>query len=143
MLWVRILAKVVFATDDSVASRVWRAVISPPPRYSHTRPNVRIATRAFVVPALLAFAGLTLMPFAVAEAANRTVFAAMDPRTKVLVLRLAYPLALSVAGWIWLAIGLLNATARWRQRMRDEVYLIGERLHNFGERPKPVTVRTT
>lgn len=41
-------------------------------------------------------------------------------------------LALGALGFAAYAIGV--AFRGWRQRIRDEVYLIGERLHNFGER---------
>lgn len=36
-------------------------------------------------------------------------------------------------GW-----GLTLWVKRWRARIRDEAYLIGERLHNFGERKPKV-----
>lgn len=40
-----------------------------------------------------------------------------------------------MCGVLGLAAYILALAFRgWRQRIRDEVYLIGERLHNFGER---------
>lgn len=35
---------------------------------------------------------------------------------------------------IWAGKEALRMLRRWRLVVRDEVYLIGERLHNFGER---------
>ena len=47
--------------------------------------------------------------------------------------RLAYPGALGLAV-AWFAVLMTqNQVASWRVKIRDEVYLIGERLHNFHE----------
>jgi E3 ubiquitin-protein ligase MARCH6 len=47
-----------------------------------------------------------------------------------------YPFSAGWAVWIWVGMAVARATARWRSRIKDEVYLIGERLHNFGETGK-------
>lgn len=49
------------------------------------------------------------------------------------VYRYAYPATMGT-GLIMLASwAVAKAFGRWRKRVRDEVYLIGERLHNYGE----------
>jgi E3 ubiquitin-protein ligase MARCH6 len=145
ILWVRIASRVVLAppanghpdgaaADESTARRVWRAVVHGPG--GPWDPDARAATRAFVAPAALAFAVLTLVPFAAASAANATLLAGLEPRAKVQVLRLVYPASLAAAAWAWVLARALAATVRWRGRIKDEAYLIGERLHNFGDRAK-------
>jgi E3 ubiquitin-protein ligase MARCH6 len=158
ILWVRIASRVVLAApaaaaagnaagageggaaggpaapEESTPRRVWRAVVHG--RGGPWDPDAGVATRAFVAPAALAFAGLTLVPLAIAAAANATVLAPLDARGKVAVLRLAYPASLGAALGFWAGARALAATRRWRGRIRDEAYLIGERLHNFGERAK-------
>lgn len=47
--------------------------------------------------------------------------------------RYCYPLAMACVGGVTSLMWLGRATGRWRARIRDEVYLVGERLHNFGE----------
>jgi E3 ubiquitin-protein ligase MARCH6 len=50
----------------------------------------------------------------------------------VLVYRVSFPLAALLAAGVvalWSAVGVLRT---WQVRIRDEAYLIGERLHNFG-----------
>ena len=148
ILWVRIASRVVLADpavvvngpgefaagEESTPRRVWRAVVHG--RGGPWDPDAAVATRAFVAPAALAFAALTLLPLGAATAANATVLARLDPRGKVAVLRLAYPASLAAALGAWAGARALAATRRWRGRIRDEAYLIGERLHNFGERAK-------
>lgn len=48
--------------------------------------------------------------------------------------RYAYPMCLALACVgiaLWHVFGMVK---KWRMMIRDEVYLIGERLHNFGDR---------
>jgi E3 ubiquitin-protein ligase MARCH6 len=51
-------------------------------------------------------------------------------------LRLAYPVAAVACFAMYIIWSIMRATRRWRLRIRDEVYLIGERLHNFGDSKK-------
>jgi E3 ubiquitin-protein ligase MARCH6 len=63
------------------------------------------------------------------------------PETHILAFRYSYPLFLCF-GVVLFAIYLLwGMLRRWQMLIRDEVYLIGERLHNFGER-KSTSVST-
>ncbi|KAI9681928.1 MAG: hypothetical protein M1822_007006 [Bathelium mastoideum] len=56
-----------------------------------------------------------------------------DREAMALLYRFSYPVALAVGMGVWGAVGVVRALARWRRMIRDEVYLVGERLHNFGE----------
>jgi E3 ubiquitin-protein ligase MARCH6 len=44
---------------------------------------------------------------------------------------------------LWASKEAVRMLTRWRLVVRDEVYLIGERLHNFGERKAPTQSRVT
>jgi E3 ubiquitin-protein ligase MARCH6 len=44
---------------------------------------------------------------------------------------------------MWASKEAIRMLTRWRLVVRDEVYLIGERLHNFGEKKAPVQSRAT
>ena len=75
-------------------------------------------------------------PLALGWLANNTLlqlYSANDETFRACVYRYSYPgvLALACAGG-FLTL-LAKAFGGWRKRVRDEVYLIGERLHNFGE----------
>jgi E3 ubiquitin-protein ligase MARCH6 len=148
ILYIRIITRILFAHEDSISSRVLHAVIRPTPTEigspspgGYLDPNARLATRAFVLPALMLFAILTLVPYVGAQVFLALPFGAggaaaevLDDVQRVRVVRLAYPVALTVGLGAWMVIGVVHATARWRVRIKDEVYLIGERLHNFGDR---------
>jgi len=57
--------------------------------------------------------------------------------TRTKLYRYSYPLCASQALTVWGAAEFINASQRWRVKIKDEVYLIGERLHNFGEKKPP------
>lgn len=48
-------------------------------------------------------------------------------------IRFSYPTVLAVLLTVLGAVALGRALARWRRKIRDEVYLVGEKLHNYGE----------
>ncbi|KAF2431471.1 hypothetical protein EJ08DRAFT_610412 [Tothia fuscella] len=138
ILYVRIGTRILLWDRQSRAARTVQAVV----RQGYLNPDARLATRAFVLPTLLAFAVLLGAPFGAAHLLNNTYTRHATEEDKIQVMRLAYPVALSCALSFWSFVIVGKATERWRARIRDEVYLIGERLHNFGDK-KPVPVGRT
>ncbi|KAK7536848.1 RING finger membrane protein [Phyllosticta citribraziliensis] len=65
------------------------------------------------------------------------VHSVVDSPSSVPFVTAVYPVCLAVAAVAWGLWALTRATERWRARIKDEVYLIGERLHNLGERRAP------
>ena len=59
-----------------------------------------------------------------------------DPET--MLFRSSYALTALLGLAFWGGRAVARGTKRWRARIRDEVYLVGERLHNFGEGRPPV-----
>ena len=100
------------------------------------RPNVALATRAFILPAMVACTFLLLAPLPLAyllKGSSPGFLADQSHNVQAKITCYAYPalLGLGVAGYC--SVLLKRALQRWRMRIRDEVYLIGERLHNFGD----------
>lgn len=129
-LYARIAARILLWNPRSLISRALQAVV----RDGYLHPNARLATRAFVLPIAVFFAATLFLPLVLAQAANATLYASAEAEVKARVYTAVYPLALAVVLSAWMAWGTVQATERWRQRVKDEVYLIGERLHNLGER---------
>ncbi|KAK3331588.1 hypothetical protein B0T19DRAFT_413614 [Cercophora scortea] len=113
-------------------------------------PDLGVLTRAFVIPSLIFWvvavaAPLLFAKFTIAKGLTEAVIHASGavvadgvPSQQlydaylVLIYRLSFPfMALGVAVFIglWNMVGVLHS---WNVRIRDEAYLIGERLHNFG-----------
>lgn len=129
-LYARLAARVAFSNRRSRAARAFNAVVSD----GYFDPNARVATRCFVIPVLAIFTMAVAVPASVAFILNNTVWAGAEQVTRNQVWRFSFPLLGLIVGTIWLGregVGVLN---KWRMVVRDEVYLIGERLHNFGER---------
>ena len=139
LLYVRIGSRLVIAAPASRAAEAFRRITAD----GYLNPNVRLATRFFVLPVTLISAFVLLFPPALAKVAatfSNTLLSTplMDAETQTRFYRYSYPFA---AGSVMLVVGVAQlgkATSRWRARIRDEVYLVGERLHNFGEKKPPV-----
>lgn len=111
-------------------SQAVRAVL----RQGWLEPDISVLTRAFVIPGFVASVVMLLTPPTFAWATLNWVF---DNTTKVSyemqvsAYRLAYPLT----ALFWTALLALRRLLRvfegWQVRIRDEAYLMGERLHNF------------
>jgi E3 ubiquitin-protein ligase MARCH6 len=132
ILYFRIFIRLLLEDLESLLTLIFENIIAD----GYFRPNARLATRSLFLPALLALATVTLVPYTLAAVVNATIFYAADQTQKQYVTRMAYPAVASSVAWIWCSVGLAKATGRWRARIRDEAYLIGERLHNFGESRK-------
>ncbi|KAJ9645756.1 hypothetical protein H2199_002796 [Coniosporium tulheliwenetii] len=132
-LYARIAARILLFDRASRPARALRAVV----RDGYLNPDARLATRGFVLPLATLFIIVIGTPWCLAHALNVTYYAAADQETQRWIYRMAYPAVLALAVGCWCVWGLVRATGRWRGRIRDEVYLIGERLHNFGERKPP------
>jgi len=130
ILYLRLALRSLLADPASRPARALRAVV----RDGLADPSARLATRCVVLPGLLLFGVAVGVPWGLARGLNETWFAGAGEEVRALVYRAVYPvcLAAGVSGWVGYALG--GAARRWRGRIRDEVYLIGERLHNFGER---------
>ncbi|KAF7594536.1 hypothetical protein BBP40_008983 [Aspergillus hancockii] len=97
------------------------------------KPNVKLATRALLLPVIFLTAIAVALPLSGGFLVNSTVFYS-TPDVHPKVYRYAYPLTLSVSLLMWLAFLAHRQVEIWRVNIRDDVYLIGERLHNFREK---------
>ncbi|UKZ88782.1 uncharacterized protein TrAFT101_004516 [Trichoderma asperellum] len=124
---------------DSRASAAVRNIIR---RRWWLRPNVRLLTRGFVIPGLLISCVAIYGPPTVARfIIKHTSLAggsgsedAAAAVTATVIYRQSYPIAACAAILAKHAVGFIKVMNRWTASVRDEAYLIGERLHNFGSR---------
>lgn len=135
LLYVKLTTRLILWHNDSRPAEALRAVT----RNGYLDPDVKIATRAFIVPATTILLTALFIPFCLASVANHYEILGPDEEQKILAFRYAYPFCLSMminATGAWLLLGVMKG---WRTKIKDEVYLIGERLHNFGDRNKSST----
>ena len=96
----------------------------------YLQPDVRLASRAIILP----LTGLCIVLLGVPVVHAKiliTIMRVTDPATKMWVYRMAFPGVLGLAA---IAYGMMAMKLRleiWRVKVRDEVYLVGERLHNY------------
>ena len=106
-------------------------------------PDVGVLTRAFVVPGVVGGLVLIMVPPLMAKVAldygllnnfsGVGVTAELSTReTGVIIFRMAYPFAALLLASSLASRRMLRVFNGWKVRIRDEAYLIGERLHNFG-----------
>ncbi|KAF5006084.1 hypothetical protein FDECE_7514 [Fusarium decemcellulare] len=104
-------------------------------------PDIGVLTRAFVVPGLAISAVAILGPPAITDALIKygVVSGARSGANELaevarlaIVYRHSYPAVALTAILAKNTFGLVKVFNGWTARIRDEAYLIGERLHNFG-----------
>lgn len=133
VIYLKLAARYVVAWHrDSRVAAATRAVL----RRGWLEPDVKVLTRAFVVPGLSVWAIAVFGPPLLARACIAYGLAAgIDPGNDaavVLVHRFCFFAALLSAIGVAMLRSMLGVFRSWRVRIRDEAYLIGERLHNFG-----------
>lgn len=133
-LYSRLAARIVFANRNSRPARAFNAVI----RDGYLHPNARVTTRCFLLPVLALFAIAVAVPSSFAFVASRTMYLGASEAVKNQVWRFSFPVVGLSAAIMWVGKEVIRMLTRWRLVVRDEVYLIGERLHNFGEKRAPV-----
>ncbi|KAL8871018.1 MAG: hypothetical protein Q9174_003066 [Haloplaca sp. 1 TL-2023] len=99
-----------------------------------TDPDVRVATRGFILPSVVVTSVLLLAPLGLGWVTNAVYYHDASDARKSAVYRYSYPGVLALALDAVAVHYLRLAFQSWKKRIRDEVYLIGERLHNYGER---------
>ncbi|KAL8730180.1 MAG: hypothetical protein Q9166_004263 [cf. Caloplaca sp. 2 TL-2023] len=98
-----------------------------------TDPDARLATRGFIFPGMVLLSFVLLTPLGMGWVADRTFLSEADAATKSLVYRYSFPAFLGLGIGMVVLYYTAKAFQGWKKKIRDEVYLIGERLHNFGE----------
>lgn len=131
LLYVKLSTRLIAWYDNSRPAEALRAVT----RDGWLNPNIKIATRCFIFPCVILLTCALITPVALASLAmHYKIFGpSVSEQLKILVYRYAYPFIASLWVYIWGIAKGWEMLRGWRTRIRDEVYLIGERLHNFGD----------
>ncbi|KAI8627295.1 hypothetical protein F5Y19DRAFT_174685 [Xylariaceae sp. FL1651] len=97
-------------------------------------PDVGVLTRAFVIPGVIASTIMIFMPPVFAWVVLSWTFddtTEVSYEMQVFAYRLAYPLTAVFWAGLFAIRRLFRILEGWQVRIRDEAYLMGERLHNF------------
>lgn len=97
------------------------------------KPNASIATRALVLPIILFTSLAVTLPLSFGFIVRWTVFSS-HVGAQPNIYRYAYPTTLLIVLFTCMAHLLLRRVAAWRIHLRNELFLVGERLHNFSEK---------
>lgn len=94
------------------------------------RPKVWLATRAVLIPLTILCITLLVVPLGYARLVI-TLGRVSEPEDMTRIYRFAYPGLLGLVAMALAMWNMMNRLATWRSVVRDEVYLVGERLHNY------------
>ena len=130
---VRMLLSILNWNPESRGARALAAIFAS--GYSNPRPS--LANRYLFLPIMTATVASLLAPISLAEVANRTLWYEEGEAVHQQVRIFSYPMAMVTILGAWTMRYVVHLTRRWRTRIRDEVFLIGERLHNYGEKKPP------
>ncbi|KAI1496462.1 hypothetical protein F5X99DRAFT_400394 [Biscogniauxia marginata] len=104
-------------------------------RQGWLEPDVGVLTRAFVIPGVTASLGMIFIPPMIASlfiTQGMSGASHLSHEMEVLIFRLAYPLTALLWAGLLMVRNMVRVFEGWQVRIRDEAYLMGERLHNFG-----------
>ena len=131
VLYIKMVARLILWNAASRPAQALRAIIASPAGWLN--PDIRLATRAYIFPATTVMLLALGAPLGLGWIANMVFFPGASEIKQACVYRYAYPAVFAGVMMVVFVVKLARAMERWRNRVRDEVYLIGERLHNFGE----------
>ena len=153
ILYLQIILRTILWNGEARLARGLRAIVAR----GWLNPDARVATRCFIVPLAAIASAAIVLPGAIAALCAQSLsvvaqgvrlpgklsaLGAQDVGTiQTEMIRLSYPLVLAIGLTVWSLSLLKNVASRWRMRIRDEIYLIGERLHNHGEVRPPAAQR--
>ncbi|KAE8447913.1 hypothetical protein EG329_009985 [Mollisiaceae sp. DMI_Dod_QoI] len=129
LLYVKLTTRIILWHEDSRPAQSLRAIT----RDGYLNPDAWLATRSFILPAAVTLCIALFYPWCMARLAILTVLK-NNPEKHMLAYRYAYPMFLCLLCIAFAFYILLGWLKDWRMKIKDEVYLIGERLHNFGDR---------
>lgn len=129
VLWVKMIGRSILWNEQSRPAIALGNVVKD----GWTDPNIRLATRGFIFPATVLLSALMLAPLGLGWLVNYSLSDGSQD-IKSAVYRYSYPGVLALGIGVVVSYYAGQAFQGWKRRIRDEVYLIGERLHNFGER---------
>lgn len=133
LIYLKLIARfVIYWYRHSRVAAATRAVL----RHGWLEPDVKVLNRAFIVPGVSLWLAAVFGPLTLAKAAIQyTSVAGGDPSTRNASVILTYRFCFAAALLGAIALAILRSIFRvfrsWRVRIKDEAYLIGERLHNF------------
>ncbi|KAL1957228.1 hypothetical protein VTO42DRAFT_6262 [Malbranchea cinnamomea] len=130
VLYMRMVFNIISWYPTSRLARAFEAVV----RDGWLNPDIRLATRALIIPTTTIALFSLFGPLPLGFLLNATIFRQSPPAFHAMVYRYSYPALLMQFLVVLAARRLKHQVGVWRTRIRDDVYLIGERLHNFGER---------
>lgn len=129
LLYVKLTTRFILWHSNSRQAISLRAIT----RNGYLNPDARLATRCFILPLGLVLTAALTIPYYLSNLCLATIFKER-PEINVLVHRYTYPLTLCAVVVLFALYSLWGMVKQWQLAIRDEVYLIGERLHNYGER---------
>ena len=128
LLYLKLASRMLRSWEHSRLANASQAIF----RRGYLRPDVPLLTRAFVLPAvLLAVVAVLAPPLVVVPLVKRVLGDAVE---RALVYRVSFVATAAVGAGLAVGWSLLGVFRGWKARVRDEAYLVGERLHNFGAR---------
>ncbi|RFU31568.1 hypothetical protein B7463_g4782, partial [Scytalidium lignicola] len=135
LLYVKLTSQAILWYENSRPAEALRAIT----RDGYFNPDARLATRSFILPGSVVLSTSIVIPWLLASFMASTVYKSTPEQHKLLY-RYSYPAFLLLGILAIAGFALRRMVREWQQKIKDEVYLIGERLHNFSGNSKSGSV---
>lgn len=131
LLYVKLSSRLILWYENSRPAEALRAIT----RDGYLNPDARLATRSFILPGTVVLSTAIAVPWLLASLLASTIYRDSPEQYKLLY-RFSYPAVLLLGMLVVAGFAVRRMVRKWQQRIKDEVYLIGERLHNFSGNSK-------
>ncbi|KAI5838245.1 hypothetical protein DFP73DRAFT_520375 [Morchella snyderi] len=129
VLYVKMMGRMLLLDAESPWARALRGVVAR----GYLDPDVKLATKCFIAPAGGFMLAALLLPLVLGFVAVNTILQNASSTTISQIYRYSYPVVFAIFLIVAGGYALKLLVDSWKQSIRDEVYLTGERLHNHGE----------
>ncbi|KAG5437270.1 hypothetical protein PCANB_001063 [Pneumocystis canis] len=129
ILYILIIMHLIMLNTESSLARSMSQII----RNGYMNPDIVLSTKLFILPFGSIMIIALLAPLGLGYFMSISLYRNADYNTISHVYRYSYPLTLAVFLIVLISKGLCILLAKCKQSIRDEVYLIGKKLHNYNQ----------
>lgn len=133
LVYVKIIGRTAIMLPTSRLGHALNSSVRNDWRNNWWQPDTRIATRKVILPVVGILIAALIGPLSVGSLARNTIYRNAPEEVADLIYRMSFPAAFLSAALILALKGVHILATRWKEKIRDSLYLKGRQLHNFGE----------
>ncbi|KAL2315587.1 ERAD-associated E3 ubiquitin-protein ligase doa10 [Schizosaccharomyces pombe] len=131
------MLRMIYFTATSNEERFVSRLFQDAFRDRWTNPQILPLLKNVLIPFTSALIAAVVLPSVFTYVTYPFLSSIFPSASKTLMYRLMHPIFLALLGLALLGRRFVETSSKWSQGIRDDLYLVGTRLHNFGESAPP------